>query len=64
MIAPPLITALPFAGGLAWVMLNSVPVSLASTLMLTGLPAVVVAVSFTAFSAGGVTVTVTVALAL
>ncbi|EXI88077.1 MAG: hypothetical protein AW12_01924 [Candidatus Accumulibacter sp. BA-94] len=64
MIAPPLIVALPWAGGITWAMPNPVPVSLASTLMLTGLPAAVLAVSFTAFSPGGLTVTVTVALAL
>ncbi|EXI88078.1 MAG: hypothetical protein AW12_01925 [Candidatus Accumulibacter sp. BA-94] len=63
MIAPPLIVALPWAGEITWAMLNPVPVSLASTLMLTGLPAVVVAVSFAAFSAGGMTATVTVAVA-
>ncbi|EXI88075.1 MAG: hypothetical protein AW12_01922 [Candidatus Accumulibacter sp. BA-94] len=64
MIAPPLITALPCAGGLVWKMLNPVPVSLASTLIVTGVPAAVLAASFTAFSPGGLTVAVTVALAL
>ena len=54
-------TALPLAGWVTPTTVSPRPVSLARTLMVTGVSAVVVAVSATAFSSGAVTVTVTVA---